>query len=65
MKNELKIISDNNNCFIAIFSGKTGSEEIVKEEEAHNICGTKEEVIEKALAVWGASKEETNIEFDA
>ena len=48
--------------YIAIFTGTTGMEERVTEEEAHNIEGaTEEERTENALNVWGATLENTTV----
>ena len=48
--------------WIAVFTGETGSGDQVIEEEAHNIAGdNNEERIRRALIVWGADADSTEI----
>ena len=73
MRNNLKIIKHSglrNNEYIAVFSGKAATNdndngyEIVEDQEAHNIyADSKEELINKALLIWGAEEDETDIDF--
>jgi len=61
MKNKLELL-DTSQGWIAIFTGKTDSDEIVHEEEAHNIGGANnQERIQNALVVWGADVEQTEV----
>ncbi|NAX35498.1 hypothetical protein CAG54_10995 [Vibrio sp. V27_P1S3P104] len=61
MKNKLELL-DTAQGWIAVFSGETGSGEMVVQEEAHNIQGDSEqERIQSALAVWVALEDETDV----
>lgn len=65
MKNELRIIESETANYIAVFTGKTGSGECVKDEEAHKIYATnRDEATRKSLIVWGADLENTNVTFE-
>ena len=49
--------------WIAVFTGETGSGELVTEEEGHNIQGDCiEDVIQNALLIWGADEDETLVQ---
>jgi hypothetical protein len=61
MKNKLELL-ETPQGWIAVFTGETAIGEKVSEEEAHNIEGaSNEERIEKALVVWGADIEQTDV----
>ena len=51
------------NGTIAVFSGMTGMDEVVFEEEAHGLGGDQEERLNEALSVWGLFEDETEIEI--
>ncbi|EGR4074164.1 hypothetical protein D6U78_09990 [Vibrio cholerae] len=61
MKNKLELL-DTAQGWIAVYSGETGSGEMVVQEEAHNIQGDSDQKrIQNALVVWGASEDETEV----
>jgi hypothetical protein len=65
MKNELRIIASGPASCTAFFSGKTGSGEYVKDEEAHIInARSTRDAAKKALMIFGVDLENTNIILD-
>ena len=59
-------IFDTVSGWIAQFSGTTGMGETVKEEEAHNLSGaTISDLVDEALNIWGANRDNTIVKIDS
>ncbi len=64
IENELRLV-DSAQGWIAVYTGLTGTEDFVFEEEGHNIDGeTENDRIENALLIWGADIDQTKISVE-